>query len=301
MSTALSYATPEDARDVPEDEFYYGFRTVEDEESGGFRYVPLTPDDFLDPEEGDHFMQGTLHELEVSRLRGIFRSRLRDQEDVTVYCDLKMEWGIPGIPNPAPDISVIRNVTDPDRPRGTFSVPDEGVCPVFVLEVVSPRYRSQDIRDKPEIYRKAGVSEYIIVDPHLSGDKVSYEIVGHRKIGNRYISIHPDDRGMIYSQTTDVWIGPTEAKDGIIVEDGQTRERILPDTERADAEAERADAEANARKMAEDRARSLEIRLRIRTVQSAREMLKDGLPHDRIRKYLALSDDEMAEVLRDKD
>ncbi len=261
MSTALSYATPDEAHEDMEDEFHYGFRTVVDGESGESHQVPLTPDDFLDPEEGDHFMQGTLHELEVDRLRGIFRFHLRDREDVTVYCDLKIEWGIPGVSNPAPDVSVIRNVTDPGRPRGTFSVPDEEGRPIFVLEVVSPRYRSQDINDKPEIYRRAGVFEYIIVDPHLSGDKVAYEVTGHRLIGNRYISIHPDDRGRIYSQTTDVWIGPTESKDGVIVEDGQTGEPILPDMERADAEAGRADAEAGradaeakARKAAEEQA-----------------------------------------------
>ncbi|MCP4107605.1 MAG: Uma2 family endonuclease [Desulfobacteraceae bacterium] len=61
---------------------------------------------------------------------------------------------------------------DPEKPRGTFSVPEEGVKPFFVLEMVSPKYRKPDTVDKPVIYRKAGVSEYIIADPGLKKNKI---------------------------------------------------------------------------------------------------------------------------------
>ncbi len=232
------------------DEYYYGHRTIiEYDENGNssFRERPLTLEDFLDPEEGDVYMQGTLHEDDVDRLKSIFRFHLKDRKDITVYSDLKIEWGVDGLPNPAPDISVIEDVKEPKKPRGTFSVPEEGVKPFFVLEVVSPRYRDADTDKKPEIYRKAGVSEYIIADPGLKGNEISYTVYGYRLIGNRYVRIASDRQGRIYSQTTDVWVGVSESGDRLIITDGRTGEEIMSDDERAeDAENKAVKAENKA-------------------------------------------------------
>jgi len=253
------------------DEYYYGYRTdIRYDENGNalFSYRPLTPEDFLEPEEGDVYMQGNLHVNEVIRLRSIFRHYLKNRENVTVYCDMKIEWGIDGLPNPAPDISIIKDVKEPEKPRGTFYVPEEGVKPFFILEVVSPRYRSADIDKKPEIYRKAGVSEYIIADPGLRDNKISYTVYGYRLIGNRYVKIHPDSRGRIYCQTLDVRIGPSEFKDRLIVYDGQTDEEILSDEERAAAESKarmlaeiKAEQEKKRADSAEEELRQLKAKL----------------------------------------
>ncbi|MCP4113705.1 MAG: hypothetical protein GY749_50625, partial [Desulfobacteraceae bacterium] len=174
----------------------------------------------------------------------------KDRKDITVFSNLKMEWGIRDLENPAPDISIIRDVEDPEKPRGSFSVPEEGVKPFFVLEMVSPRYRRPDTVDKPVIYRKAGVSEYIIADPGLKKNKISYTVRGYRLIGNRYVEASPDPQGRIYSRTTDVWIGTNESRDKLVIYDGQTDEPILPDAEgrnaaeiRAEQEKQRAEQE----------------------------------------------------------
>lgn len=254
MTLAMQSVLPEDI--YPEgDEYYYGYRTIigyDEEGNCSFTYRPLTPDDFLDPEEGDVFMQGNLHVNEVIRLRSIFLHHLKKQKNVTVYCDMKIEWGIPGLENPAPDISVIKNVTDPEKPRGRFFVPDEGVKPFFVLEVVSPRYRNEDINRKPEIYRKAGVSEYIIVDPGLKNDKISYTVSGYRVLGNRYVKIAPDPEGRIRSVTTRVLFDVSESGDRLIVIDDLTGEELLSDEERAEI----AEAEVRRLKAEIDRLRS---------------------------------------------
>lgn len=222
-----------------DDEYYYGYRTIiETDEKGGtvFSYRPLTSDDFLDPEEGDVYMQGTAHVNDVIRLRSIFRYHLRDRKNIAVYSDLKIEWGISGLSNPAPDISIIADVNDPEKPRSIFYVPEEGVKPFFILEVVSPRYRNADADKKPEIYRKAGVSEYIIADPGLKDNEISYTVRGYRLIGNRYVNIASDRHGRIYSQTTGVWIGASESRDRLVIYDDVTGEEILSDEERAEAE-----------------------------------------------------------------
>jgi Uma2 family endonuclease len=228
------------------DEYYYGYRTIIEYDEKGravFRERPLTLDDFLEPEEGDVYMQGNLHEEDVDRLKSIFRFYLRQKKDITVYCDMKIVWGVEGLPNPAPDISIIRNVKDPKKPRGSFYVPEEGTKPFFILEVVSPRYREADADKKPDIYRKAGVSEYIIADPGLEGGTISYKVTGYRLIGGRYVGIKPDRDGRLRSMTTGVLIGTSGSGSRIAVYDAASGEEIMSDEERADQEKLRADQE----------------------------------------------------------
>ncbi len=246
MGTAEQILEDWTEQDDTDDEYYYGYRTIIEYDKNGrisYRYRPLTLDDFLEPEEGDVYMQGTLHTEDVIRLRSIFIHHMKDRENITVFCDLKIEWGIRKLKNPAPDISIFENVTDPEKPRGIFSVPEEGVKPFLVLEVVSPRYRDADINKKPDIYRKAGVSEYIIADPNLKGGKISYTVSGYRLIGNRYVKMKSDSQGRVRSLTTNVLIGAAESGNRLAIYDAVTGEEILSDEERAEQEKARAEKE----------------------------------------------------------
>ena len=248
-----------------EEDFYYGYRTIISYDEKGreiYSCRALTPDDLLDPEEGDVYMQGSLHTDDVEKLRSIFRHHLRNRRNIKIYSDLKIIWDSRGKKNPAPDISIFENVKEPEKPRASFSVAEEGVSPFFVLEVVSPRYRRVDIFKKPDIYRRAGVSEYFIVDPGLEADKISYTVQGYRLSGNRYMIINPDKHGRVYSQTTDVRIGASESGDQIIVWDGQTDQPILPDSERAEQEKARAEEEGIRTEQEKARADSLAEELR---------------------------------------
>ncbi len=262
MKTATALQDTEPYEDE-KDEYYYGYRTIIGYDKDGresVSYRPLTLDDFLEPEEGDVYMEGSLHEKDLVSLKSIFRFHLKDRKDITVFSNLKIEWGIRNLENPAPDISIIRDVEDPEKPRGTFSVPEEGVKPFFVLEMVSPRYRRPDTVDKPVIYRKAGVSEYIIADPGLKKNKISYTVKGYRLIGNRYVEASPDPQGRIYSRTADVWIGTNESRDKLVIYDGQTDEPILPDEERAEAAETRAEQEKNRAEQEKNRAEQERVR-----------------------------------------
>lgn len=246
MGTAIRSEAVLQDDELSRDEYYYGYRTIIEHDEKGrtvFRERPLTPDDFLEPEEGDVYMQGNLHEEDVDRLKSIFRFYLRERKDITVYCDMKIVWGIEGLPNPAPDISIIRNVKEPKKPRGSFYVPEEGTKPFFILEVVSPRYREADADKKPDIYRKAGVSEYIIADPGLEGGMISYKVIGYRLIGGRYVLIKPDRDGRLRSMTTGVLIGTAGSGSRIAVYDAATGEEIMSDEERAEQEKQRAEQE----------------------------------------------------------
>lgn len=241
-----------------DDEFYYGYRTIityDDEGKEIYSYQPLTLDDFLDPQEGDLFMQGTLHNADTDTLKSIFRYLYRDDPTTAVFSDLKILWGIEGLSQPAPDVMVIPNVKELAKPRQVFDMALEGTHPRFILEVVSPRYRQPDRDKKLAIYERAGVEEYFILDSWLQNDQVAYEILGYRLQENIYTEIQPDERGWVFSAVNNVWIGVSEDQNHFFVIDGRTGERILPAEERAQAE-------AAARRQAEARATELEARLR---------------------------------------
>ena len=58
--------------------------------------VPLTRDDLLDPQEGDMMVHGPLHGLFIRTLADML-DRWFDAEDVAVFDNVKMLWGIPGV------------------------------------------------------------------------------------------------------------------------------------------------------------------------------------------------------------
>lgn len=240
------------------DEFYYGHRTHLTHEAQGraiYSYKPLTLADFLDPEEGDHFIQGTLHHEDTDALKSIFRYLYRNDPTTAVFSDLKILWGIKGLARPAPDVMIIPDVKDPGRPRPVFDVPIEGTRPRFILEVVSPRYREPDRNKKVAIYERAGVEEYFIIDAWLEEEEVSYEVLGYRLRDNRYVEIPPNEQGWVFSEVNQVWLGISEDRKQFLVIDTRTGQPILPAEKHAEAE-------AAARQQAEARAAELEIRVR---------------------------------------
>jgi Uma2 family endonuclease len=244
---------------VPADDpFYYGHRWQEVIGADGrvdYIEVPLTQDDFLDPQEGDHFVQGTLHEKDVEKIKSIFRRLHRQRAYLRVYSDLKIDWGIRGLKNPAPDVAVIPNVVDPDKPRGQFDVADEGTKPTFVLEMVSPRFVESDYEKKPNVYEQAGVREYIIIDSNLRDwdDEVSYTLEGYRLEEGRYVPIQPDARGWLYSEESRAWIGVTTDADEFFVIDAESGEQILPDLEQLEVTEQRLEVTEQRAEIAERR------------------------------------------------
>jgi Uma2 family endonuclease len=187
---------------------------------------PLTEADLLDPRMGDHIAHSSWHTLTVHMLYEILSWRYEDRPDMLVTSQLKMIWGIPDLPNPAPDLALIPGVRDKDRIRNDFRVEDEGTRPALVIEVVSeePEHWRADHEKKVEIYERAGVPEYLVVDPpdhergcHLTGYRLNE--------AKRYEPIPPDSQGSILSVTTGLWFAP--AGETIHLIDAATEKRYL--------------------------------------------------------------------------
>ena len=159
----------------------------------------------------------------------------------------------------APDVFVVRGVAKGQRE--IYKLWEEGVPPVWVLEVTSRSTRREDVRTKRDLYARLGVAEYFLFDP--LGDYLRPALRGYLLGAGGYEPIAPGlDGGLVSDQ-----LGLR-----VLVRDGALRfgsgdgRAVLPtraEARRA-AEAARRDAEA-ARHAAERRAASAEaevVRLR---------------------------------------
>jgi colicin import membrane protein len=217
-----------------EDEFYYGRRQLIRYDKTGqpsYTWLPLHPLDFLDPQEGDEFEQGACHDAEVRRLRRIFRYLHRYNPTTLVLSQIKVRWKEPDLPQPAPDLMVIPQASEPERPRADFDVAVEQARPHFVLEVTAPRFAKLDLVDKLAIYAAAGVDEYFIVaSPQV--DELSherYQLFGYTLEQGRYSALTPDEQGRLYSAVNRVWLALDANQKQVIVIDERTSAPVAPD------------------------------------------------------------------------
>jgi Uma2 family endonuclease len=194
------------------------------------RYIPLTAAEFLHPKEGYRLPNTTFHETIAGSARDMLTRRYADRSDVGIYRDLLIEWDRDDLADFCPDTFVAFGVREPEANRGKFIVRTEGVKPIFVLEVISPRYRKADREDKVLGYAKAGVQEYVIVDRRRIRNQMIDEVIGYRLIPDQlsgtsqYQPITPDDDGRILSQTLGLWISLCDGE--LQMEDAVTGDRL---------------------------------------------------------------------------
>jgi colicin import membrane protein len=203
------------------DPYRYGRRQVVRYDKTGqpsYRWVPLEPADFLDPQNDDEFQQGPQHDLIVQRLRRRFHYLHRYNPTTLVISKLKVRW--PGIEAaPAPDLAVIPQVSEPEQARTVFDVAVEGVAPHFVLEVTSPAFAHFDRVDKLALYAQAGVAEYFIVDLASGAEDAAPHLDGYRLVAGHYQPIEPDGAGRLLSTVNRLWLGLTPDLDVLLIDE----------------------------------------------------------------------------------
>ncbi len=219
--------------------------------------IPLTPEDFLDPQLEDKMVQGWPHSRNVHVLYQMLEQHLQSEDDVIVLSDVKHLLG-PGLPGPAPDVSIIRGAKNPDPELSSFDVIEQGVVPCLVIEVVSPfdsRIRRTDEVDKVKLYERVGIPEFLLVDMPRRATGYRFRIKGHRlSPERRYRPIEPDAQGFLLSETTQLRFGVSPTGDRVEVIDARTGERLLSEEEVRQAHKaakEAAAREEAARKVAE--------------------------------------------------
>jgi hypothetical protein len=212
--------------------------------------------------------QTPLHEWIAYLLTYMLRMRYLNT-NVSVFHDFIINWGIPGLANPSPDVSVIPDVPDPKaiEKDGVFFVKEQGTKPILVVEVVSPNYRKEDREQKVEIYERAGVREYLIFDFYSRRGRNRAEVLLYRLVQGRYRLQTPDEDGLLYCQTVDLRLGLDE-EGKLFVEDGETGERLrTPEEEIAAREAAEAQAKAEAARAEAAEARLAEMEAELRRLR----------------------------------
>jgi Uma2 family endonuclease len=220
--------------------------------------VPLTPEDYLNPQFGDKWLQGRPHSEQTASVADRLRRWFDARPDILVLNDVQHRLG-PGFPNPSPDISVIQGARHPDANMSCFDVVVQGVAPRLILEVVSPRsprIRRVDEIDKVTLYQQVGVPEYLLVDLPRRRRK-QYQLSGHRlDMAGVYQPIVPDEQGRLLSETTGLWFAISPEGNGVVIHDAATGELLRTSKEEEDERK----LEAQARKAAEVKAQTAEAK-----------------------------------------
>src|SRR6266436_5582482 len=95
------------------DPFRFGWRYVRQPGANGTgepERVPLTPEDVLHPQWGDQIPEHTYQERSRTYLSSVLRLQLGSRPRVLVLSDCLVDWGVKGLRNHSPDISVFDDV-----------------------------------------------------------------------------------------------------------------------------------------------------------------------------------------------
>jgi Uma2 family endonuclease len=199
--------------------------------------IPLTADDLLDPQLGDEVPQSDPHAQVATALYELLKRGFESFADVTVFFDMKIEWGIPDLPGPSPDVMVLRGLPRREG-RTIYKVAEEGVIPCLILEVASysdAAVYQNDHEKKVEIYQEARVPEYLIVDPPYPPED-GLTLMGYCLAADgRYRRIRPDSRGRLHSETTGLFFAPSEDGRTVRVGDAAMGEWLLTPSEESAA------------------------------------------------------------------
>lgn len=188
------------------------------------RLIPLTEEEFLHPEEGYHLPNSTFHDRMVADARAMLGCYYANHPTVGVFSDLIVEWDIPELGKHCPDVFVALNMQNPTINRHRLIVDREKTRPCWILEVVSPRYRSADRQTKVLEYARAQVQEYAIVDRRKHQDRWIEEVIGYRLEGEVYQPITPDDRGRIRFETLGLWMSMQDGQ--LVMEEIASGQRL---------------------------------------------------------------------------
>jgi len=252
---------------------FYGWRYVERRGPDGNVYteeVLLTLEDVLHPQEDDVIPENTVHEAERRYLSDIFHARESRLEAGLVLSDCLVDWGVEGIKNHSPDISVFAGVkVRPPEPCGTFHLlPSKGRC-LTAIELVSPHTRSTDVKGKRKEYHQVKVPLFIMIDQKREGGP--RELIVFRYAPEKYTEELPE---RVLIEELGLWLGLKDNR--VVCYDVETGELIGDFTAQLEARQaaeqarqaaeQQAHEQTQAREAADKRIQELEAKL-----QRARE------------------------------
>jgi colicin import membrane protein len=213
VSTVSTSQAPSQVFPDESDPFRYGWRHVHVQRADGtedIEQVPLTLEDVLHPEFGDHIVHSTAHAEDVNYLKYVFDALLAGDVHAAVLSDCGVDWNLPGVRVVSPDSAIFFSVAK-RIDWSIFDVEAEQARPVLVIEVVSLSTRSNDFGKKFDYYHRAGVETYVIADVRVD-DKLNrkLELIAYRHTPKSYQRIPANEDGRIWLDALGVWLGVSQ-------------------------------------------------------------------------------------------
>lgn len=192
------------------DPFRLGWRYVNETTAQGeevSRQVPLTEEDVLHPQEGDHIVNTPVHGIIAAYLNVAIKSRFLHRSDVVVLGDTRVDWGSPYGWIHGPDVAQFDRVKGGwSLTRGTFQLKKTGGRSLLNVEVTSPATRKGDLGAKRREYFLVGVPTYVIVDiPQV--DDGAIRLLAFQAGETKYEPLPADDKGRIWLESAGLWLG----------------------------------------------------------------------------------------------
>lgn len=234
----------------------YGVRDFESERDARPIYYPVA--------DGKPMSDSQLGGAEMVRITQTLQDWFADVPDVYVWMNLFVYFE-PRNPRAvvSPDVFVAIGA-DKEPERMVYFVWREGVPPTVVFEVLSSSTHLEDQGPKRETYRRLGVREYVLYDPHH--DFIDPPLEVNRLEAGIYRRLEPDETGAVTSEALGLRLRLVNGRLRFFRPDTgemlrSPAERTL-DAERAARDAERRAVEAERRAAEESAARrALEARL----------------------------------------
>ncbi|MCS7300623.1 MAG: Uma2 family endonuclease [Fimbriimonadales bacterium] len=219
------------------------------------------------PEEDGEPLESDYHVMQIPLLDELVRQHLGDTRNyfcggnMFIYYSEEQAQEIIGYVNerkPAeprykgPDFFLVKGV-DGEKVRGKWVVWQEGgKYPDLIIEVISPSTAKKDKEKNPDFY-----AEVFHTPEYFWYDQNKGELMGYRLVGNKYQVIEPNERGWLWSEVLEAYLGVWEGvwhqrkrkwlrlydRDGNLVPTEAEREAQLREQERQRAEQAEAELE----------------------------------------------------------
>jgi Uma2 family endonuclease len=174
------------------------------------------------PEEDGDLLESDYHVMQIPLLDELVRLHLGNTNDyfcsgnMFIYYSLEQAQEVIGYVkerNPreprykGPDFFLVKGV-DGSKERGKWVVWEEGgKYPDLIIEVISPSTAAKDKDQNPELYAKVfHTPEYFWYDQRKG------ELQGYRLVGDEYQPIEPNERGWLWSEVLDAYLGVWEGE-----------------------------------------------------------------------------------------
>jgi len=215
-------------------------------------------------------MESPEHYDQLAMMVACVKSLLKGRKDIFIGANLTVYFSEEQLKNRdfrSPDLFIVKDVEP--RERSSWVVWHEGGrYPDFILELLSDSTSDVDRGLKKRLYQNQfRTPEYFWFSPQ------TLEFAGFRLMAGQYEPIEPDERGWLWSQVLELYLGVLNGELRLFFEDGTLvptpeemaeleQQRAELEQQRADSEQQRADSEQQRADSEQQRADRLAARLK---------------------------------------